>query len=78
MRKHLPNGSGKGMCPKAAAYSTQTDHRAQVERADTRRAKKRIRKARRRLERRLCDGDTDAPDDVMSMSRRDRGTLWNR
>lgn len=63
--------SGQGLPPWAAAYVTGTDHRAQVERAGIRRAKRRMNKARRRLSRLLAETDDTLPADVGSMSRRD-------
>jgi hypothetical protein len=58
--------SQKGMCPEAACYGTQTDHRRQVEQADTKRRKKKLVKQRRELDKMLIEDDNESlPDDVL-------------
>jgi hypothetical protein len=58
--------SQKGMCPEAACYGTQTDHRRQVEQADTKRRKKKLVKQRRQLDKLLTEDDNESlPDDVL-------------
>lgn len=57
--------SGKGLPPEVASYFTGSDHRRQVEAAETRRAKHKVVKLRRRLDRQLIDTQDEAlPHDV--------------
>jgi len=62
-----PLGRGDGLPPESACYATQTDHRAQVERAKRRRDKHSTVKQRRILDRRAI-ADPDGSVDVLSMS----------
>jgi hypothetical protein len=58
--------SQKGMCPEAACYGTQTDHRRQVEQADTKRRKNKLVKQRRNLDKLLTEDNNESlPDDVL-------------
>ncbi len=64
--------SAKGLPPYSAAYITGTDHRRQVEAAENRRAKRKVVKGRRRLDKSLCDGDETQPDDLFPADKRSR------
>lgn len=64
--------SAKGLPPYSAAYITGTDHRRQVEAAENRRAKRKVVKGRRKLDKALCDGDETQPDDLLPADKRSR------
>jgi len=57
--------SGKGFPPQLASYFTGSDHRRQVEAAETRMAKKKIIKQRRNLDKDIIKNqDESMPDDI--------------